>query len=913
MTGVTIGRIGLPGTFSHFGSSRRPSRHGESATFGWATRPPMRFLRQCGVLLLAGSWCGAAAFAGSGDWPEPRQNDRLTAIQPVAGAMKAPPEELARFNLGRTRAAVVPVSRPDSPQPLGLCLVAGKLQCYETSGRRVWESHPAGLNFTGIITAEDLDGDGRVEVLLTSGRPTAPYGAAVLVSLADGKVIWRYDVQPMSYSWNLYAGHYLPEVKSKQIIVIMHAYPPDKDNGYVALFEYERAGEPPAQKWRYDFSEYTCFPTMLQTDLDGDGIRELAIETHSRMWFLDPLTGKVKHFASWDVSPGNIRSYGLVQFVNLDQDGREDFLCIANFSHHHEVLLNRDGKMKKAWHHGWPESVTTGKVATTWPQPPYPDLDGDGRLEIVVSMFNSEGERGWLIRAYDALTGSLKYRGPGAIAVTCADLNADGAAEILANRSTDPTKAATQGVCLLKVTGGELREVWHDDHAAAVDNPAGQPRIRRDGRESVITMKAGQVRLEPWVAPPVPSAPDFSAIPPTVGAASPILLAADLLGDGANELILYREPTIDVLSLTPGGLDTVARYTSSSMPVMADLNGDGRTDLVLTTATASSPPIVESMTPSLENKRLWQTTFPPPARAGLPHGRPAYVRTVHFTGRLTPDLYVWAGLPLVRSAALDGRTGAILWEKGETPNLERYWGPSVSFASAFDLNADGKQDLVFTNPDYYCVADAQTGDALLGPTSPQQIFKQPSQGLYTCPVILENADRARPTVVLAAGHYFQAAMSIRAEPGWYAIPVPGENRAGNEGFLRGPDGAWRMGFGRQNGQFACVRVRDGHLRWEMPLQASASEVATCDVDGDGREEFVFGTSHGRLYAVGDDDTGPRVVWSVELGASVGSPILADLNADGASEIVTWTADGHIRVLGPHTHRPTSQRAEISHE
>src|SRR5690606_26691936 len=235
--------------------------------------------------------------------------------------------------------------------------------------------------------------------------PTAPFGAAVLVALGDGRVIWRYDVDPMSYAWYLYRGRYLPDVETQQIVVLMHGYPPDKENGYIAMFDYDAPGQAPKQRWRYDFSEYTCFPSFLRTDLEGDGIEELVVETHSRMWLLDASTGEVKQFVKWDVSPANIRSYGYVGFVDLNQDSLQDFLCIANFAQHHEVLLNTNGSYEKAWHYGWHERVTTGKVDTVYPTPPYADVDGDGAIEIVVSMFNGDGEGAWCTRVYDAVTG----------------------------------------------------------------------------------------------------------------------------------------------------------------------------------------------------------------------------------------------------------------------------------------------------------------------------------------------------------------------------------------------------------------------------------------------------------------------------------------------------------------------------
>lgn len=852
--------------------------------------------------LLVGVTCCLAVFsalahAGVGDWPEPRQNPQLTGVQPLPGRMTTAPAIIARYDLGRSRPNITAVAQPDGGGYVGLCIVAGALHGYDTEGNLLWRSHLAGLNFTAIQSGGDFNRDGIIEVALQAGRPAEPYGAAVLVSAKDGRPLWRYDVEPMSYAWYLYVGDYLPESNTDEIIVLMTGYPPDKDNGYMALFEFTSEGEAPVQKWRYDFSDYTCFPSLLQTDLDADGRKELVVETHSRMWFLDAPTGQVKHFVKWDVSPANVRSYGHVEFVDLNADGREDFLCIANFAQHHEVLLNQDGRMELAWVHGWPESVTTGKVASTWPEPPYADLDGNGKFEIVVSMFNSENEGAWLIRAYDALTGELKYRLPGMIAVTAADLDGDGKAEILANASNDPTRTVLGGARLLRVANGVFQPVWSDDTAAAIQPKAGAPlRVERGEAKYVLEWEGGAVVCRPWMKPEKPGKTDFASAPAVQGPPFPTLLAGDVLGDAKNEILIYAEPDVTVLEWTGADLNAVARYRSTSIPVVADLDGDAKAEVVVSDVRPDARPVVEALTPALDNKTLWRSAFPPSERAGLPQPRKAYIRTGRFTGKPRPDLYVWAGTPLVRSVVLEGRTGALLWERGEVPNQERYWGPSMNLASVCDYDGDGNEDLVFTNPDYYCVASGTTGDLLLGPLFPPQIFTQPSQGLYTCPVILSAPDAA-PTVCLVDGHYFQGVMSLRAEPRWYAVPTAGDSRCAAEGFLRLPDGRWAMGYGRQNGRFACVNVEDGSLRWEMPLEASSSDVATCDVDGDGTPEFVFGTSHGTLYAVGDGGDAPRVVWTLNLDVGLGAPIIADINGDDASEVIVPTTDGFVCVLG----------------
>lgn len=848
------------------------------------------------VLLCVSMNADSGAAAAPGDWPEPRQNPQLTAFQPLPGRLREAPQVLAQFDLGRSQPALQAVPLLGGSGHAGLGIVAGAAYCYDTAGKGLWQSHPPGLNFTRIVSAEDLDGDGQSEVLLAAGRSADPYGAAVLLSLTDGRVLWRYDVEPMSYSWYLFTGKYLPDTKTQQIIVLMHGYPPDKKNGYIALFAFPEGGGTPAQRWRYDFDQYTCFPTLLQSDLDGDGVKEVVIETHSRMWFLDAQTGLVKHFAQWDVAPANVRSYGLVEFLDLNGDAREDFLCIANFAQHHEVLLNRDGKMEKAWHYGWPESVTTGKVATAWPEPPYADLDGGG-LEIVVSVYNSENENAWLVRVYDAITGALKYRFPGLVAERCADVDGDGRAEVLCNATTDPTRNQQHGARLLKVVEGELKIVWQEDAATALNGRKDGMRVRRGDETFLLRLNAEyQAQFEPWTKPAKIKVADFSAAPAVQGPAFPLLLAADMDGDARNEVLLYRDDRVQTFRFEGGSLTPGNEYKSSSVPVIADLDGDGNSELVLSTVSAAGPPVVEAVTPALENRALWQTVFPDPGRPGLPQPRTAYLRTLRATGKPTPDIYVWAGTPVVRSAVLEGGTGRMFWDKGETPGLERYWGPSVNYAAVCDFNADGHEDLVFTNPDYYCVADGPTGNPLFGPAFPPEIFKQPCQGLYTYPAILQERE-GESTVCLVAGHYFQAAMSLHASPYWYVIPEPGENRCASEAFLQLGNGAWLMGFGRQNGCFACVEARSGRVRWELPVEASCSDAAAGDVDGEGQPEFVFGTSHGQLYAVGDGGEAPRLLWKADIGAGLGSPLLADIDGDGFIEITCASADGYVSVLG----------------
>jgi outer membrane protein assembly factor BamB len=861
------------------------------------------------VALRAEEEKAAGKRGASGSWPTARQNRCLTSIQPLAGRMAQAPQIVAEIPFARGQGVVTGfASKPAGPVDRAIVMGNGGLRCYRLDGSLVWEAHPPGLNFETLVAAEDLDGDGRVELALTAGRPTPPLGAAVLLAADTGQTLFRYDLEPMSYWWTMKTDQFVPGGVGKQILVCEHGYPPDAKFGYLAMFEFAKPGAVPRQRWRYDFDHYTCFPTLLSADVDGDGVKEICVETHSQMWVLDPRTGKVNQFLTWDVSPANVRSYGLVRFQDLNGDGLPEFLCLANFSQHHEVLRNDKGRLARAWAHGWDTSVTTQTIETTWPDPPVADVDGDGKLELVVNLFASDGQPRWMVRIYDALTGELKATVPDRIATCLSDVDGDGVAEILADISRDPTLVEIEGVCVLKVRGKNCEELWRQ--AAARSAPALALK-RNDAavqipKEVFVQTKAGTRRMT-WQkgrgvelidgspAPP-PAGADLSHIPATLGPALNAPLVADVDGDGRNEVVHWHQGRATLYRYEGGqGFRKLAEYASAAAPALADLDGDGKLEMVVGEAGPTTDPVIHALRPGRQPETLWKVTLTPRERKGLPHGPPLAFQTGRFLGRAGDDLYVYVGTPQMRSLVLDGSNGALNWEKGKIPDLERYYGPTVNLSAVWDVNGDGKDDLVFTCPDYYCVASGPTGEAIVGPAFPPNIFKQPSQGLYTMPVVLP-AEQGEPTVCLVDGHYFVAAMTAHGVAKWYRLPVVGEARAGAEGFLKTREGQWLMGYGRQDGQFVCLEVATGKVRWQIPLESTASAVTACDINGDGQPEFLFGTTHGQLYALADAGASARVVWRAQFPAGVGTPIIADVDGDGSSEILVTLGDGRLCLL-----------------
>ena len=100
-----------------------------------------------------------------------------------------------------------------------------------------------------------------------------------------------------------------------------------------------------------------------------------------------------------------------------------------------------------------------------------------------------------------------------------------------------------------------------------------------------------------------------------------------------------------------------------------------------------------------------------------------------------------------------------------------------------------------------------------------------------------------------------------------------------------------------DGKLICFDAATGQHAWEISLVTAPSAIVTGDVDGDGRDEFLFGGQDGNLYVYRDAGDHPEEVWRKEFDAPVGTPLLADINGDGKSEIIVSVGDGNIVVLG----------------
>ena len=84
-----------------------------------------------------------AAFTTIGNWPMWRGDAHLTAHQPLPGAMKTPPELLARYFLGAGTGTVTPADLSGMGTAQEFLIVArARLFAYDAQGKKLWECNP---------------------------------------------------------------------------------------------------------------------------------------------------------------------------------------------------------------------------------------------------------------------------------------------------------------------------------------------------------------------------------------------------------------------------------------------------------------------------------------------------------------------------------------------------------------------------------------------------------------------------------------------------------------------------------------------------------------------------------------------------------------------------------------------------
>jgi outer membrane protein assembly factor BamB len=252
--------------------------------------------------------------------------------------------------------------------------------------------------------------------------------------------------------------------------------------------------------------------------------------------------------------------------------------------------------------------------------------------------------------------------------------------------------------------------------------------------------------------------------------------------------------------------------------------------------------------------------------------------------------------------ALRGDTGEEAWRRdgSVTVGKETRGYGGRPFAALERREGD---DLVSGYPDIYYIADGRTGavtaERILArgtfPIAPEGRKRETEWWVaYHVPVVADVDGDGLPEILLAAGSYLTALLRTDGTPLWHTDYVWGKGARPMQGIGDVDGDGWiEVGSCEPDRGFVCLDGATGETRWTWELPDSRpSSIATCDVDGDGLEEFLVPAGK-ELVALNGKGGEAHVVWRLPLPASCREAVAADVDGDGAAEILVPCDDGHL--------------------
>ncbi|MBH23541.1 MAG: hypothetical protein CMH57_03560 [Myxococcales bacterium] len=916
---------------------------------------------------------GSASRAQSG-WLMPHGDAAAQGRASGQGQIEEPNITLKATIGGRLADTGLKVTRVAADGSLDAVMAVGGAVLYSTSRQgALWDTPPLGTS--SIAGVWDFDGDGRDEVLVGGRHPS-------LLDRFTGQVVWRAP-EALEVSGATYAAVPYDDDPEPELLLTSARNP-----ATAILFDFSGGFGAVREVWRNSDDRLPSGSfSLILGDFDGDGLkRELvAVISDCRLLFLSLDDGQV-YAESAPLSGGGSYCAGLVQAEDLDGVlGDELIVTGAQGNQNGAVGLYVYKPTTEAllwsYEYGVGDSLKRSAALTH----AVADMNGDGSLEVALSVFDNTEEAGaaqdgvvapsrWSVSVYDAVNGALVDSVEDVTLLGWLNSDADGQPELVVRSAVEgsvqiPRFGTIQGLGI----GAERRLVtrWSLSGAEAVMETLTDLSRARDSRGmntepvwlagpgwgggGALVLRGGdegsemrmqlvgfeegapQVRAERVMEPT-----SVSALTPLHNEReAPGVLVKDNLGrvQLLNEALEVQEtltfsghssglrvapdPSSATLVIVDSSSNLTAFEPFSSGPgeppaakwraaassissyVALDVDGDGLHEHAYAGLGIDGVPFVRLL--DSDGETLWRVRFTDS------RSEPESLVVGQFGGDASLDLAVLNNSQdqQRRIITLDGSAGATLASQAvDEDEAGRF--PGVEALALPDMNDDGFTELLHIHRFTFEIRDGATlerrgdlhafPDGVSLPTA-NSVFQADEDGA------LEGF----------FNFFFRgkAVMDLESGEVQWRVESPDHLHRFESGYAgladATGDGVWDVALAGSLGDLTVWDGASGEVVYRRCLvdgaltplvqvatvescaeSVSLSPIVVADIDSDGEEEYIVGTSQGWLYSVQVRDG--ALDWSLPLQFETRQPVVADVDNDGFLEIALTTSGSELVVV-----------------
>ena len=378
-----------------------------------------------------------------GEWRDYRRDDTRMGVQQLA-RQSGKMEQRWSVHLGGSFQEVEPV--PDGSGDI-LMADAGGIQRVSVDGEFRWRTKPFGAHW--IAGVFDLDVDGHFEILTSNGREV------IILSAETGEFLFRDSVGP-PFSYGTYAPMFQVHSffgKGMQILV------PCFSNKEVLMYDCTDGATNTRILHRL-WMDDSYHPSIVIGDVNNDGIDEIVIARLGGVYVFDPHSGRMISQTIWKSDEERRRNYGHFELADINGDGNLEAVILSDKVTRHIAVLGNDGhgNFQPRWdrliEHIYPNDTTELRYTTNSIR----DFDGDGRLEIAVSIFNERKDERWHTELLRAETGICMLDLPDQYLRGVQDVNGDGISELCL--SHEPSRGLGQHSEVSIYSPIEQKTIW---------------------------------------------------------------------------------------------------------------------------------------------------------------------------------------------------------------------------------------------------------------------------------------------------------------------------------------------------------------------------------------------------------------------------------------------------------------------